>query len=136
MMQLSKSSYFQSLFTALPPPSSIQLILNGDAREGHFKKQGNYTIVQELINGFPYWVQQNGDFAIWFGPTYPSWIVGDTINLGQNFGGIYGPYGVDVWPTQIIDGYEYFGGSSWQYFSPSDLILRDCKRWRFTLSNI
>ena len=121
------------MFKALPPPTNIELILYG---EKQLKRQGNYTLVQELFNGFPYWVHQNGEQAIWFGPTYPSWIVGDTINLGQNFGGIYGPYGVDVWPTQIIDGYEYFVGSSWQYFSPSDLILRDCKRWRFTLSNI
>ena len=116
------------MFTALPPPSSMQLILDGDALEIQFKRQGNYTIVQDLINGFPYWVQQNGDNAIWFGPTYPSWIVGLERVLGQNYGGIYGPYGVDVWPTQILDGYEYWGGSSWQYFSSSDLILKDCKR--------
>ena len=127
MMQLSKSSYFQSLFTALPPPSSIQLILDGDAREVHFETQGNYTIVQELINGFPYWVHQNGEQAIWFGPTsYPSWIVGPETNLG-NYGYIFGPYGVDVWPTQIINGYVYWDGSSWQYPSSSDLIFKDCK---------
>ena len=117
------------MFIALPPPSSIQLILDGDAREVQFDKQGNYTIVQELINGFPYWVQQNGGNAIWFGPTsYPSWIVGLEIHLGQNHGGIFGPYGVNVWPTQIIDGYDYWDGSSFQYFASSDLILKDCKR--------
>ena len=118
------------MFTALPPPSSIQLIfLDGDAREAQFDKQGNYTIVQELINGFPYWVQQNGDNAIWF---VSSWVVGPETNLGQNYGGIFGPsfgpFGLDVWPTQIINGYVYWGGSSWQYFSSYGLILIDCKR--------
>ena len=123
------------MFTALPPPSSIQLILlDGDAREVQFDKQGNYTIVQELINGFPYWVQQNGDNAIWFGSF---WVVGPETNLGQNYGGIFGPYGVDVWPTQIINGYVYcevmctYGpgaSSNWQYFSSYGLILIDCKR--------
>ena len=117
------------MFTALPPPSSIQLILDGDAREVQFERQGNYTIVQELINGFPYWVQQKGDNAIWFGSSsYPSWIVGPETYLGSTTGGIYGPYGIDFWPTQIIDGYEYWNGSSYQYFPSSDLILRDCKR--------
>ena len=124
------------MFTALPPPSSMQLILDGDGREIHFDKPGNYTIVQELINGFPYWVQQNGDNAIWFGPiSYPSWVVGPETYLGQNGGYIFGPYGVDVWPTQIINGYVYWkasygpgGGSNWHYFSSSDLILKDCNR--------
>ena len=117
------------MFTALPPPSSMQLLLDGDALEIQFEKQGNYTIVQELINGFPYWVQQNGDNAIWFGPTsYPSWIVGLEAHLGKNSGGIFGPYGVDVWPTQIINGYMYYRGLSWHYLPSSDLIIRDCKR--------
>ena len=117
------------MFTALPPPSSIQLIfLDGDAREAQFDKQGNYTIVQELINGFPYWVQQNGDNAIWFGSSsYPSWVVGFETDLGLTYGGIFGPYGVDVWPTQIINGYMSWDGSSWQYPSSSDLIFKDCK---------
>ena len=103
--------------------------MDGNSLERQSLKQGNYTLVQELINGFPYWVQQNGEQAIWFGLTsYPSWVAGDAIDLGTTKGGIFGPYGVDFWPTQIIDGYEYWDGSSWQYFSSSDLILRDCKR--------
>ena len=112
------------MFKALPPPTNIELILYG---EKQLKRQGNYTLVQELFNGFPYWVHQNGEQAIWFGPTsYPSWIVGPETNLG-NYGYIFGPYGVDVWPTQILDGFFYYRSSSWQYLPSSDLILKDCK---------
>ena len=117
------------MFTALPSPRSKELILDGVAKQFYSETMGNYTLVQELINGYPYWVQQNGDNAIWFGSTsYPSWVVGPETFLGSTTGFIWGPYGVDFWPTQIIDGYDYWDGSSIQYFASSDLILKDSKR--------
>ena len=79
------------LLAALPVPSMMELVLDGDVKNMHSNRQGNYTLAEGLVNGFPYWNQQDGKYAIW---SYWSsrWMVGQKKDLGKTFGYILVKY--------------------------------------------
>ena len=113
------------IFAALPVPSKIKLVLDGDVLEEHSKRQGNFTLAEGLVNGFPYWIQQDGKNAIWsFWSSY--WMVGHIDNLGKTIGFIAVQFDSKVWPTQILDGYLY-STSVWQSASINEVLFTDCK---------
>ena len=112
------------LFAALPVPPMMELILEGDVKEEQSHTQGNYTLAEGLVNGFPYWNQQDGIHAIW--SVWSSyWMVGDIAFLGNPTGSIYN-FDIKVWPTQILDGFIYYS-SGWQSASLNEVIFKDCK---------
>ena len=124
-------NYLQML-TVLPPPLRMELILDGHVREKHSKYQGNYSLVKDaFVNGYPYWVQQSGLNALWFGMHrgWMGWMIGEVRHgdLGSTFGGISAHFGIDKWPTQMIGGFDYWNGSTWSLASSSDLKFKDCK---------
>ena len=112
------------IFAALPVPPKMELVLDGNVLEKHSKKQGNYTHAEGLVNGFPYWNQQDGKYAIW---SYWSsrWMVGQKKDLGKTSGYIFVKMDSIVWPTRVLDGFRYTPG--WQYASLNEVVLKDCK---------
>ena len=105
----------------------MELIVDGDVLEKHSSiYTGNYTLAEGLVNGFPYWNQQDGNNAIW--SVWSSyWLVGDKNDLGTAIGGIAVQFDIKVWPTQIIDGFIYTPG--WQSASLNEVLFKDCKYW-------
>ena len=112
------------LFAALPVPPMMELVLDGYVKEKHSFRQGNYTLAEGLVNGFPYWIQQDGKNAIWsLWSSY--WMFGYKKDLGNPFGSIFVQMDPIVWPTQILDGFKYTPG--WQSASLNEVVLKDCK---------
>ena len=123
------------LFAALPVPLKMELVLNGDVLEKQSSRQGNYTLAEGLVNGFPNWNQQDGKNAIW-SVLSSYWMVGLKKDLGNPLGGIYVQFDSKVWPTQILDGFRYAPG--WQSASLNEVLFKDCKYKRvlFGRSNL
>ena len=113
------------LFAALPVPQMMELVLDGNVKEVQSKKHGNYTLAEGLVNGFPYWNQQNGKSAIW-SVLDSYWLVGDKEVLGSTTAGIFVQFDTKVWPTQILDDFRYFS-SGWQLASINEVLFTDCK---------
>ena len=116
---------------ALPPPTQLELILDGDVKDKRFEFEGNYSIVYNYVNGLPYWKQQNGVNAIWFydfenGRQY--WFFGKESKLGSITVSIVLPTpSFAIWPHQIVDGFEYYDKPSFKLASSSDVTINDCK---------
>ena len=112
------------IFAAMPVPPKMELVLDGDVFEEQSSTQGNYTLAEGLVNGFPYWNQQDGNNAIW--SVWSShWLVGYKRDLGKPIGGIAVQFDVKIWPTQILDGFIYMPG--WQSASLNEVFFKDCK---------
>ena len=110
----------------MPVPPKMELVLDGDMMEKHSITQGNYTLGEGLVNGLPYWYQQDGKHAIW---SYWSsrWMVGQKKDLGKTSGYIFVKMDSIVWPTQVLDGFRYTSLGTWQYASLNEVVLKDCK---------
>ena len=114
------------LLAALPVPSMMELVLDGDVKIVHSSRQGNYTLAEGLVNGFPYWYHQDGMKAIW-SIGYSYWMVGDIEDLGKAIGYIAVPFESKEWPTQIIDGFLLFYNMNWYTASLKEVSFKDCK---------
>ena len=116
---------------ALPPPTQLELILDGDVKDKQSKYEGNYSITYNYVNGRPYWKQQNSDNAIWFYNFYDGrqyWFIGKESMLGSTNVAIVLPTSSFViWPHQIVDGFEYYDGTGYKLASSSDVTINDCK---------
>ena len=104
----------------------MELILDGDAKEKQSWRQGNYTLGEGLVNGFPYWYHQDGNWAIW-SVWFAVWMVGDKRDIGNPIGGIAVVFDSKVWPTQILDGFLYYTTGSWYSASLNEVLFKDCK---------
>ena len=115
--------------TALPTPSKMELILDGNVKEVLGSYEGNYSVIDnDFVNGYPVWIQQDGNNAIWFyGSSYPAWNIGHKDKLGKGIGFLFGPISNDLWPTQIPEGYQFHDGTSWKYADLADVVFKDCK---------
>ena len=114
------------LLAALPVPSMMELVLDGDVKIVHSSRQGNYTLAEGLVNGFPYWYHQDGMKAIW-SIRYSYWMVGNIEDLGKAIGYIAVPFDSKEWPTQIIDGFLVFYNMNWYTASLNEVSFKDCK---------
>ena len=93
--------------------------------------QGNYTLVEEMVNGFPYWLKDDGgktEEAIWSFYSYV-WMIGFAEEVGSTTGVIGVEFESDVWLTQILDGYLKYDHhqpyeTRWQ---PTNITFKDCK---------
>ena len=103
----------------------MKLILNGDAKNKHESRQGIYILGQKLVNNHPYWEQQDGSNAIWFRDTYRQWYIGPKESLGEGFSFIVGPKSEERSPTQISNGWVYYGNGLWIIATASDIIFID-----------
>ena len=57
----------------------------GEAEESQLCKEGSYylpTQPKSNVNGKPYWIQKNGNNAIWY--YYGVWVIGKEVNLGTH----------------------------------------------------
>ena len=89
--------------------------LRGEAEEPLLGKEGSYYIPTQLnsnFNGKPYWIQKNGNNAIWYWAG--CWVIGKEVNLGTHRAeirsasdGVANPYQVTSWK------YRYFSHQDW-----------------------
>ena len=103
----------------------MKLMLNGDAKNKHVERQGIYILGKNFVNNHPYWGQQNGSYALWFVNGVRYWILGGKIDLGQNYGWIAGPSGIDRSPTQIVNGWRYAAYGRWLDAYASEIMFKD-----------
>ena len=83
-----KSTY--KFFRFQPPPLKFDLVLDeGSSIDLHFS--GTYLQGTGLINGNPFWLQQNGSHAIWYHKvTYGNvLVIGNVTDVGKFQGNIY-----------------------------------------------
>ena len=112
-----------SFFAVLPPPTKLELSLDGKAREQSiYGREGVYVLGDGLVNGYPNWILNNGSQAMWFSKISSAWFVSDKENLGTDYGGISGPYGNDSYPNEIKHGWSYYD-DNWQDAGPNDIIF-------------
>ena len=110
----------------LPPPNMLQLGLSGKSEDSQESKPGIYLLESRLVNGYPVWIQKEGSNAIWFNKHSSGWIVGSESKVGNDFGGIKGPSGIDDYPSQIQDGFEYYHDGGWHSAATStDIVFRN-----------
>ena len=103
----------------------IKLILNGEAKNMQGRTQGIYSLGEKLLNSNPYWEQQDGSNALWFNLKFREWTVGPKIYLGQEYGVITGPTGIDKSPTNIVNGWRYDGNGIWKEAATSEILIKD-----------
>ena len=94
------------------PPLKLKLQLSGEAKNVQWKRAGPYKsnakttngiyhlCSKEIdgyqhwkpINGYPYWIHENQNQAIWFNKISKAWFIGDIEDLGENVSGISGKF--------------------------------------------
>ena len=121
------------------PPLKLKLQLSGEAKNIQWKRAGPwdlkakttngiYSLASKKINGYPYWIHEDQDQAIWFNKISKAWFIGDIEDLGENVSGISGEYlnilsyflnfscnvdlfqgpkGEDDYPSAIVRGWKY-----------------------------
>ena len=116
----------------------MELFLAGQAKSLEpLKVQGIYHLQDAHVNGYPYWDQLDGNNSLWFGKEYEfkfsrkyqtntlrSWFLGPRKHLGELYGYIIGPKGIDQPPTRIIKGWEYFH-FEWKKAADFEIIFQD-----------
>ena len=70
--------------------SRIRVTLNGVVKDkqGEYGIAGTYQKAIGLINNRSYWNHIDGNIALWWDITINVWLIGESIDLGSNFGGI------------------------------------------------
>ena len=87
---------------------------------------GIYIMQPNIKNGKSYWINKNGQKAIWYLPKGLSkrgnrWIIGFREQIGKAFGNIASPD--DVAEPQEATTWEFFDGTTIKSLSPGDVIL-------------
>ena len=83
---------------------NLIVALRGDAKETQLDKEGSYYMnIQYInkVNGKPYWMQENGNNAIWYNNGV--WLIGKQTDLGteiaeiQSSDDVANPYQATKW---------------------------------------
>ena len=119
-------TFLYSCFAVLSPPTKLELILAGKAKEKQSLRAGTYILGDGLVNGYPHWLQtgDGSQEAIWFSKVGSAWLVNKKSRLGTDYGGISGPNGIDSYPNEIKQGWEYGDGTNWHEVPSSDVIFK------------
>ena len=113
------------LLLVLPRPVIMKLKLGGKVKKLYEHISGIYMLESNLVNSYPYWIQQNGDRAIWYDEIGKKWNLGHQKYNGRNgWMEILGPFGNDKPPSQIFQHWKYYD-NSWIEASHSDIIFED-----------
>ena len=98
--------------------------MSGIVRTLHSEYAGVYELAESLINGYYYWLQQNGVNAVWFNRVLSNWKIGPKSKLGENFG-VGGPKGQDMMPNEISKNSRWlYLTNGWIQADPSDVIFK------------
>ena len=84
------------------------MALRGEAEEPLLGKEGSYYIPTQPysnFNGKPYWIQKNGNNAIWYWAG--GWVIGKEVNLGTHRAEIRSASNNAANPYQV---------TSWKYY--------------------
>ena len=97
--------------------------IRGEAEETLLCKEGSYyipTLPNSNVNGKPYWIQKNGNNAIWY--YWGGWVIGKEVNLGTHraeirsiSNGVANPYQVTSWK------YRFFIHEDW--IESNDIVV-------------
>lgn len=113
--------------SVLPKPIRIELILNGKATEiamANKSAAGMYYLSNKDHNGYPSWIREDKQMAIWMSNSSLKWMVGLYSSLGSNKRVIEGPEEKMEYPTQISSGWRCFVGNSSNITEPAEIIIR------------
>ena len=106
----------------------INVTLKGEASETQsgLWVQGIYTLQPNIVNRKAYWLNANGQFAIWYLPKGSSnrtrWIIGKREHLSQNKGCIITSPD-DVAEPQEATTWKYFDGTIWKTSNSRDVTV-------------
>ena len=106
----------------------MELILAGQAKSLMVLNiNGTYLFKGDLVNSYPYWVQENGGNAIWFRDGYRRWYLGPKEYIGGYHSDIslMGPRGIDKAPTRIILGWSYLENGTRISAATSEIVFKD-----------
>ena len=110
----------------------MKLKLGGKVKKLYEHISGIYMLESNLVNSYLYWIQQNGDRAIWYDEIGKKWNLGHQKYNGRNgWMEILGPFGNDKPPSQIFQHWKYYD-NSWIEASHSEIIFEDLSTCKTT----
>ena len=86
--------------------SRMRVTINGVVKDKQGEIAGTYQKGNELINNRSYWNKIDGDEALWWDITINVWLIGESIDLGSNYGGI-GSVQDSACPTTSDNQFKY-----------------------------
>ena len=110
-----------------PPPLELEIVLKGKAYEKQSGREGKYLLADRDVNGYPYWVQEDGSKnAIWLDKVDVNWKIASSSSLGSTNYGIKGQSGKDSYPNMITDNWIYYDGDNDETYNAtsSEIIIR------------
>ena len=113
----------------LPAPKKLKVQLSGEALQEWSTADGTYNLQNTPVNGFPYWKQKFGQYAIWFSDVAGSWEIGYFSHLGSSRCAIGAPYNNDDWPTKIPSNWRFFSDGNWKVDTQNCIqIIDNCSK--------
>ena len=73
-----------TIFSLIACCPTLNILLENDAKNEVSYLEGVYTF-QGFSNGMDYWVDADGENAIWYYPEFKEWAIGNINNLGTNW---------------------------------------------------
>ena len=105
-------------------PKKLRLYLYGAAYDAQGTRDGIYLIQTQPINGFPCWVQESGQNAIWFDDFNGRWNIGGFEERGKDICAVAGPFSFDEWPNMIYS-FQFYDGTQWQTDTLNRIRIED-----------
>ena len=106
-------------------PNKLNVILKGDVKVSHPRKEGTYKLAHDLVNGRQNWIQENGGNAFWCNDKR-HWNIGPKENLGSRLVGIYSnnPDEEGVGPLEATN-WKWLEKNSGKWISTSDISVAE-----------
>ena len=107
------------------PPTYLKLILKSKAYKYQSEREGRYYLIPKLINDYKFWLQQNGNNAIWFNKEAKNWVVGAVDCLGGTKFCISGPNDNCLWPSKIHGPWKFKTWTGWRTADQADIQFKE-----------
>ena len=78
------------------------------------------SLAEGNVNGKPYWIQENGNNAIWY--KNGVWLIGKEINLGTDKAEIYSASNYEANPYQVIS-WKYASSKNEKWIESNDILV-------------
>ena len=114
------------------------MTLKGEAlHSGASNAQGIYILQPNIVNGKTFWLNKNGQRAIWYlskglSMRRSRWGIGHPEDFGKAYGWVASPD--DVAEPQETTTWEYYNGTIWKTSNPGDVIVDDIQNSKNLIS--
>ena len=78
------------------------------------------SLAEGNVNGKPYWIQENGNNAIWY--KNGVWLIGKEINLGTDKAEIYSASNHVANPYQVVS-WKYASSKNGKWIESNDILV-------------